>query len=124
MGSEREFVVASDTTPIKIALVLVHEGMHARLARAGFAYDDTVRARIERLCAKAEVLLANRVPGGDEQASWARTRLSWPDTMWSRAAIEERQRRTLQALGWEGRLAYRVTATLRSIRERLSRRAA
>jgi hypothetical protein len=56
--------LASDSTTVaQVALTLVHEGVHARLCRLGFAYDDTrTRFRIERVCVRGEAAFARRLP--------------------------------------------------------------
>ena len=120
-----EYVVADATTPQELALTLVHEGTHARLDRAGVGYVGAERrARIERLCTQAELILAQRVPGGEAAAAYARQRLEWPTSMWTDEAFSDRRREALQALGWEGRLAYRVSSAFARVRKRFDGRAA
>ena len=49
--------------PLELAMMVVHEATHARLARAGFRYVGACRERIERICIAAEIAFAERVPG-------------------------------------------------------------
>jgi hypothetical protein len=60
---DREFVQRRGNA--LIALVLVHEATHARLEHAGFRYHPEMRARIERICTRAEIALAERMPGSE-----------------------------------------------------------
>ena len=120
-----EYVVADATTPEEVALTLVHEGSHARLDRAGVGYvGEERRARVERLCTKAELILAQRIPGGEAAAAYARQRLEWPTSMWTDEAFSERRREALQAIGWEGRLAYQLSNAFARVRKRFGGRAA
>src|SRR5689334_17819250 len=43
-----DFITRESTRVEDVALTLVHEGTHARLARAGFGYEEEIRSRIER----------------------------------------------------------------------------
>jgi hypothetical protein len=40
---DRDFVLASETTPQRIASVIVHELTHARLERAGFRITEATK---------------------------------------------------------------------------------
>jgi len=58
-----------------VSLSIAHEAMHARLNR--FPYDTPERrARIERVCVKAEIALAERVPGGQRSVASLRAQLA------------------------------------------------
>src|ERR1700716_3483824 len=51
-----ERVVASETTTLEwIASAIVHEATHARLEKRGIHYDQAIRHRIERICARREL---------------------------------------------------------------------
>jgi len=65
--------------PLELAMMIVHEATHARLARAGFRYSEECRERIERICVEAEVIFAQRVPDSDAAVSRARKLL---ETRW------------------------------------------
>ncbi|WP_456733793.1 hypothetical protein [Bradyrhizobium sp. USDA 3364] len=59
-----ERVIASkDTTLEWIASAIVHEATHARLEKRGIHYDEAVRNRIERICARRELDFARRLSG-------------------------------------------------------------
>ncbi|MFK4510621.1 hypothetical protein LPJ38_09885 [Bradyrhizobium daqingense] len=59
-------VVASETTTLEwIASAIIHEATHARLEKRGVRYDEPVRHRIERICARRELDFALRLPSAD-----------------------------------------------------------
>lgn len=66
-----DYVLDDRTTPESIASTLVHEAQHARLYRLGFGYDEPIRARIERLCFRAERNFARLLPKGEESVARA-----------------------------------------------------
>lgn len=66
-----DYVLDDRTTPESIASTLIHEAQHARLWRLGFGYDEPIRARIERLCFRAERNFSRMVPGGEESVARA-----------------------------------------------------
>ena len=108
-----DFVVADETTPERLALLLTHEGMHARLSRIGFVYETTEqRYRIEQVCATSELVVAARIPGGADAAASARRRLEWRDSEWSDAAMRGRRLHALRELGWEGWVGYQIARIL------------
>lgn len=61
--------------PLELAMMIVHEGMHARLWQTGFTYAQPLRERIERLCVGAEVAFAERVVGSEALVETAKRRL-------------------------------------------------
>ena len=69
-----ERVVASETTTLEwIASAIVHEATHARLEKRGIRYDEAVRHRIERICARRELDFARHLSGVDalhEEITW------------------------------------------------------
>ena len=69
-----ERVVASETTTLEwIASAIVHEATHARLEKRGIRYDEAVRHRIERICARRELDFALHLPCVDallEEINW------------------------------------------------------
>ena len=112
-----DYLQRSSTSPSGLALTLVHEGMHARLIRAGFGYDENVRARIEDLCIRAEVIVARRMPDGEQLAAHAeRRRNSFDSDFWTDAAHHERMREHSEGYGWLGRLGFRVGELLLRVR--------
>jgi hypothetical protein len=69
-------VVAQTTT--WLAMTLIHEATHARLAQAGIPYNERYRARIEQLCVREEIAFAEKVPGSEAEVARARNLLSQP----------------------------------------------
>jgi hypothetical protein len=67
-----QYVVSPETSPARLALTIVHEAMHARLARLSIAYSEQLRARVERICIAAEIDLAGKLPGGESLAQAGR----------------------------------------------------
>lgn len=62
---ELTFLVNPEFTLAEIAATILHEAAHARLDRAGVAYDRVSAARHERFCRRAELELGDVRPGGD-----------------------------------------------------------
>jgi len=61
-----ERFVGSETTTVEcIASAIVHEATHARLEKLGVHYDEAIRYRIERICARRELDFARRLSGVD-----------------------------------------------------------
>ncbi len=73
-------IVASETTTVEwIASAIVHEATHARLEKLGIRYDEAVRQRIERICARRELDFARHLSGVDallEEITWRLDRCS------------------------------------------------
>lgn len=67
--------VRRTTDPAQIAIVIVHEAIHARLHRAGVLFSTERASRIERACAREEVRFAKRIPGADQLLEWTKERL-------------------------------------------------
>jgi hypothetical protein len=59
-------VAKSDTLPVHVACLLVHEISHAWLEHRGCEYVSGRRRRIEAICYRAAARLARRIPGGNE----------------------------------------------------------
>ena len=99
---EDGFVLSHETSAALVACVLVHEAMHARLMRWGFGYKEYQRARIERVCYRAQRAFARRLPDGaalveEAEQSILRTRDCVP---WSDNAFLEANVQTLRDMGW------------------------
>lgn len=56
------YVLDPRTTPAMLAATLAHEAMHARLYRWGIGYDYEKVVRVERICFKASIAFARRLP--------------------------------------------------------------
>jgi hypothetical protein len=76
---ELTFVVNRDFSEAQVAATILHEAMHARLDRLGFAHDRSQAARHERFCRRAEIELGQRVPGGEPIVERALASLSGTD---------------------------------------------
>jgi hypothetical protein len=90
---DRDFVLAGDTTPERLASVIIHEMTHARLERAGVQYVGTNRARSERVCALAERNFIARLPPSAERGRLEKLNAQYlairPD-FWTDASFAER----------------------------------
>lgn len=129
-----ERVVTSETTTVEwIASAIVHEATHARLEKLGIRYDEALRQRIERICARRERDFARHLSGVDalqDEITWRLDRCSeensshtdqniWENTVQGNAEI-------LRHLGtpeWVITLAFRVGTLVSGIR-RFTRRIA
>jgi hypothetical protein len=107
-----DYVVANDTRPEQLALSLVHEGTHARLRRRGFGYHAPIRARIERVCIRSELMVARRLSGSDDLVAEKEERLRWDDEEWSDATIHREHVDHVRGLGFSGQSAYAITRFL------------
>lgn len=70
---------AKRSPALNLAMMIVHEATHARLARNGMCYVGEQREVIERLCVGAEISFAERVPDSEEAIAKARALL---ETRW------------------------------------------
>jgi hypothetical protein len=121
------------TTVEWIASAIVHEATHARLEKLGIRYDEAVRQRIERICARRELDFARHLSGVDalqEEITWRLDRCSeenasytdqnmWENTVQGNAEI-------LRHLGtpeWVIALVFRARNLVSGIR-RFTRRIA
>ena len=107
-----EWVLESTTDAGQVALTLVHEGTHARISAAGIPYTGTNRARIERLCLLAELIVARRSPGNSHLMQFCASMLAKPDEFFSFKAHRERELETLRQLGPLGRFGAWIGQTL------------
>jgi hypothetical protein len=80
---DSDFITRPTTSPAMIAATIVHEATHARLDRWGFGYAESIRPRVERVCARAELAFAARIPDGQSVVAGAQAILAAPDTYWS-----------------------------------------
>jgi hypothetical protein len=65
-------------TVADVALTIIHEATHARIAQAGIEYGDALRARIEAACVRQEAAFALRLPGGEGLAERQLGKLARP----------------------------------------------
>jgi len=119
-----EYVADPKTSPLKLAMTLVHEGTHARLLRAGFPYEERLRRRVERLCVLSEIIFARRVPDSDADVSSAVGRLDRSDQYWSNASFDKFTFDALRQMGFLGRVSYYPVRLLVWLRNLMRKRAA
>lgn len=70
------------TAPV-IAMTIVHEATHGRLHRLGIQTTRENHIRVERLCVKAEIALAGRLPNGEALRDWAQQIYDDAESIWS-----------------------------------------
>lgn len=130
-----ERVVASENTTLEwIASAIVHEATHARLEKRGIRYDEAVRDRIERICARRELDFARHLAGIDALHEEIARRLDLckeenasyytDQNMWQK--IDQGNAEILRHLGtpeWVMALVFRARTLLNGIR-RFTRRMA
>jgi hypothetical protein len=100
-GFAIDLVAAQDLPADRLALTIVHEATHARLWRAGFRYTPDIRERIEHICVRAELDLAERLPDAAELTNGLRKKLAQP--WWTESALAERLRAAREVLRQVGR---------------------
>jgi hypothetical protein len=90
--------------PALLALLIAHEAMHARLHECPYG-TPAERVRVERLCVKAEILVASRIPGGERMAQYlTQTQLNaldpndYTDAAMRKRELADPRRRTLWQL--------------------------
>jgi hypothetical protein len=119
-----EYIANPSTSPVSIAMTLVHEGTHARLLRLGFGYEESRRRRLERLCVLTEILFAKRVPGAAAEIQQTEGQLARDDEFWSNAAFRRRALAHLENLGWEGKIGFQIARWGLALKRFFTRRAA
>jgi hypothetical protein len=108
------YVMGQEVTPAHVAASIIHEATHARLMKAGFGYEIERRARIERLCFKAEKAFGSRVPDGKAIVEEAQAQMERDPDVWTDQAILDRRVTKLRKLGvpeWVIRLHIRKWQT-------------
>lgn len=80
-----------------VAMMIVHEGMHAHLFRSGSAYEPETQSRVERACVDAEIAFVERIPGEERLVAWARQKLETP--WWTPQDVFLRRREELSQAG-------------------------
>jgi hypothetical protein len=108
-----DYAVDSDTSSEELALTIVHEGTHARLRRHGFGYDETIRARIERICIRNELAVARRFSDSGDLVEMKERSLAWDDKEWSDETIDREDAEYVRALGWAARIAHDFVTFMR-----------
>jgi hypothetical protein len=78
-----DYLRHQSTTAAYVAMALVHEGMHARVHARRLANKGLTLIREERLAARAELTLAERLPAAAELVEYARKRIRDVDVVYS-----------------------------------------
>jgi hypothetical protein len=87
---DENYVLRPATTPEILASTIVHEATHAHLAKRGIRTTAALRPREERLCRKAELAFAQRLPDPNVVLAKLEAWRSVPDDFWSDAARARR----------------------------------
>jgi hypothetical protein len=59
---QHDYVLDQDTSDLRLASTLVHEGAHAHIFRRGVGYRPDLRKRVEDVCVSAEFAFLRRGP--------------------------------------------------------------
>lgn len=93
---DSDFVRTSDVS--LVALTIVHEATHARLARS--SYTDETAERIERICERQELAFISKLPGGELLVAGMQEFVSGPSPRnYTKAAQMEAGLASLSAAG-------------------------
>lgn len=118
------YVASSANKPEDVALTLIHESTHARLAALGIRYQEGRRGRIELICARAELSFSRRVPYTGDLVQRTESRIdAWAKADEERWSDRNKRAALLEYLRETGAPAWLVNA-LRKTSEFFSRRAA
>ena len=107
-------IMRQEVTPAHVAASIIHEATHARLMKAGFGYEKERRARIERVCSKAEKAFGSRLPDGKAIVDEALAQMERDPEVWTDQAALARRLTKLRKLGipeWVIRLHIRKLQT-------------
>jgi hypothetical protein len=98
-----EYFAEESATPSDVALSLLHEAMHGRLEARGFRYTRHLRFRLEATCTRAEMELAERLPGQASRLTTLNSRLEELGYLYGAANLQAGRLyalRKLQAPSW------------------------
>jgi hypothetical protein len=112
---DQRLLTNPQTTPVEVASVLVHEAQHARLDGLGISYSKSHRLRIEKLCVRAELDFARRLPATLGLVERLEHTYEHADHVWDqrrmvelRATMVEGFLRDLKAPAWVQRMILAV----------------
>jgi hypothetical protein len=74
---DERFVLDEQTTPDRIASVIVHEATHAVLDRRGIAYNEPQRHRIEAICLRRQLHFVSGLAGCEAEKESVRASLEY-----------------------------------------------
>lgn len=93
----------------QIASTIVHEATHAELFARGVSYETSIRARVEAICSKQEMLFAKKLPHPDAALlDRIQAKLALPAETWQDASSFEREREWLRVGGTFGCLLSKL----------------
>jgi hypothetical protein len=96
------YVRHDNTTVVDVACSLIHEATHGMLLDRGVPYAPDTRARVERICTRAEIHFVASVSEPGATTVRLQKRLSWPDSAWSEEAQLRRELTEMRRLGVPG----------------------
>ena len=79
-------------------MTLVHESTHGYIASRGCSYEEHRRAQIERICVRAEIAFARRLPDPGNLVAEAEAVLNFPSEFWRSEAFSERNIKRLEVI--------------------------
>jgi hypothetical protein len=83
-----EYFSQESATPIDMALSLLHEAMHGHLENLGFRYTPDRRLRLEAICTRAEIELAERLRDRGTRVAGLRRHLDHLGSLYSSANLQ------------------------------------
>jgi hypothetical protein len=82
-----------------VAFSLLHEATHGRLERLGFSYTPERRLRLETICTRAQMTLAENLPDHDSRVAVLNQTLEELDRSYSDANLQAGRVHALRELG-------------------------
>jgi hypothetical protein len=107
------FVGDDEVSDAYVAALIVHEGTHARVARAGISFSEEIRPRVERLCIKSQIDFARRHPEGGSLVQLFEENLQRSDDWWSDQRLRSVQLHALKDLGLPRRMRWALDRVTR-----------
>ena len=114
----RDFALLEKTSASHLAMTLVHEATHGYLGSKGITYDAPRRGQVERICIRAEIAFARKLPEPGELLAEAELTLSIDSEYWTDDAFFERDVETFENSGAPRWLVTRLVTYCRNRRIR------
>jgi hypothetical protein len=117
----RDHICRADISADEVASTIIHEATHARLSRFKISYKEEKRIRIEKICFKAQIAFAKRLPDGEHLIQKTESNLELPETFWTNSEFQQRNLKALAELGkklWPARILYPIASWLVDKRKR------
>jgi len=106
-----KFLLAADTTLPAVASTITHEATHGWLFSLGIGYDEPIRHRVEQICIRAALRVAQKLPGAEDEIDRCRRQLTLAADTFSDAGLDRMNAQRLRDLGcpeWLIRLTFRL----------------